>query len=399
MRVAQTLSPILPTPGARPGRSVRQVGILSTYPPTPCGLATFSAALSRGMEAVGGTEVRIVRIADGPQAPTPPHTGGTVVGELVAGHRSAAAAARQFDGCDVVVVQHEYGVYGGADGAEVISVLAALHAPAILVAHTVLETPTWSQRAVLVEAIALSARVVVMSQAARTRLVTIFGIDPGKVAVIPHGAVVHHHDGPAPLVDTATMLTWGLVGPGKGLERVIDVLPSIRRRSLTARYLIAGRTHPKVLASQGEAYRTARAEQAVRLGVADAVDFDPTYRDVASLGALIRSAGVVVLPYDSTDQATSGVLVDAVAAGRPVVATAFPHAVELLSSGAGIVVPHDDPDALELALTRVLVRPRVAARMTTEAARLAPLMGWPVVARSYLQLAARLAATPRPALV
>ena len=116
------------------------------------------------------------------------------------------------------------------------------------------------------------------------------------------------------------------------------------------RYLVAGRTHPKVLAADGEAYRNARIEQAWRNGVAGSVDFDADYRDVPSLTALIQSCAAVVLPYDSREQATSGVLVDAIAAGRPVIATAFPHAVELLSSGAGIVVDHDDPDALVVAL-------------------------------------------------
>ena len=99
---------------------------------------------------------------------------------------------------------------------------------------------------------------------------------------------------------------------------------------------------------------------------------------------------MVVLPYDSTDQVTSGVLVDAIACGRPVVATAFPHAVELLASGAGIVVPHDDPDALASALRRILTEPCLAGSMAAEARRLAPEMAWPVVAKSYLGLADRL---------
>jgi glycosyltransferase involved in cell wall biosynthesis len=128
------------------------------------------------------------------------------------------------------------------------------------------------------------------------------------------------------------------------------------------------------------------------------VVFDATYRDVASLTALIQSCAVVVLPYDSTDQVTSGVLVDAIAAGRPVVATAFPHAVELLASGAGIVVDHDDPAALVSALCRVLVEPGLAEAMAAEASRLAPSMGWSVVAGAYLALANRLLSRD-PALV
>ena len=133
-------------------------------------------------------------------------------------------------------------------------------------------------------------------------------------------------------------------------------------------------------------------EQAERHGISSSVVFDADYRDVASLTALIQSSKVVVLPYDSKDQVTSGVLVDAIAAGRPVVATAFPHAVELLSSGAGLVVDHDDPDAMARALRRVLTRPELAATMAAEASRLAPSLGWSVVAGEYLELANRLLA-------
>jgi glycosyltransferase involved in cell wall biosynthesis len=161
------------------------------------------------------------------------------------------------------------------------------------------------------------------------------------------------------------------------------------------RYLVAGRTHPKVLAAEGEAYRDARLEQVRRRGVADSVYFDSGYRSVAMMTALVQSAAVVVLPYDSKDQVTSGVLAGALASGRPVVATAFPHAVELLGSGAGIVVPHNDPDALASALYRVLTQPRLAGAMAAEARRLAPGMAWPVIANAYLSLARRVIAQRR----
>jgi glycosyltransferase involved in cell wall biosynthesis len=198
--------------------------------------------------------------------------------------------------------------------------------------------------------------------------------------------------------DRPTLLTWGLLGPGKGIERVIEAMGCLHDLPVRPRYLIAGRTHPKVLAADGEAYRNARADQARLRGVADSVAFDASYRDVSSLTALVQSSAVVVLPYDSTDQVTSGVLVDAIASGRPVVATAFPHAVELLASGAGIVVGHNDPDALASALLRLLTEPHLAATMAAEAARLAPQMAWPIVASAYLDLAHRLLAE-RPALV
>jgi polysaccharide biosynthesis protein PslF len=356
-------------------------GILSTYPPTACGLATFTSALADGL-AANGADVSVVRVADGS-----PSSGDRVVGELVNGSATSCAAASQLlNRSDVAVIQHEYGIYGGVDGDEVVDIMAGLRVPSIVLAHTVPKHPTRHQRSVLESIVALADQVVVMSDAASQRLCDGFDIDRHKVLTIPHGATLPTKL-PLKRSGRPTLLTWGLLGPGKGVERVIDAMGSLRDLNGRPRYLIAGRTHPKVLAADGEAYRDARTAQAHRRGVADSVFFDPAYRDRPSLTALVQSSAVVVLPYDSTDQVTSGVLVDAIASGRPVVATAFPHAVELLNSGAGIVVGHDDPDALASALRRILTQPRLAGAMAAEARRLAPEMAWPVVAGAYLKLA------------
>jgi len=356
-------------------------GILSTYPPTPCGLATFTAALANGLTA-NGADVSVVRISDGP-----PSTSTPVIGELVNGSpASVAACAELLNRSDVAVIQHEYGIYGGVDGDEVVDIIEGLRVPSIVIAHTILKDPTPHQRSVLEAVAALADQVVVMSEAAARRLCRDFDVDRRKVKTVPHGATIPTNTtvmrGGRP-----TLLTWGLLGPGKGIERVIEAMGSLNDVPGRPRYLVAGRTHPKVLAADGEAYRDARTEQARRSGVADSVCFDAGYRSVSTLTALVQSAAVVVLPYDSTDQVTSGVLVDAIASGRPVVATAFPHAVELLNSGAGIVVGHDDPDALASALRRILTQPRLAGAMAAEARRLAPEMAWPVVAGAYLKLA------------
>ena len=375
------------------GAPPRTVGILSTYPPTACGLATFSAALVAGLVA-HGAEARVVRVAD--QADKG-RVADEVVGELVNGvPASVDTAAGLLNECDVAIIQHEYGVYGGADGDEVIDILAAIDVPTMVIAHTALLEPTPHQQSVLVDIATLADRMVVMSEVARDRLCGGFDVDPAKVTTIPHGALVPAAAQPAARGGRSTMLTWGLVGPGKGIERVIDAMPNLRDLSARPRYIVAGRTHPKVLAAEGERYRNARIEQTWRRGVAASVTFDPSYRDVSSLTALIQSASVVVLPYDSHDQATSGVLVDAIAAGRPVVATAFPHAVEMLASGAGIVVDHDDHDALVHALRRLLGDQRLMVAMAAEAARIAPSLGWPVVTRAYLDLATTLLETRRP---
>ncbi|MGA9488957.1 MAG: glycosyltransferase, partial [Mycobacterium sp.] len=310
---------------------VPRFGILSTYSPTACGLATFSAALADSLTA-RGVEVRVVRIADEEAS-----TESAVVGELVNGDpTSATATAELLNRSDIALIQHEYGIYGGPDGDEVVQIMEALRVPSIVVAHTVLKDPTPQQRSVLERVMALTDQVVVMSEGARQRLCDGFAVDHHKVTTIPHGAAlpatngVRHQDRPS-------ILTWGLIGPGKGIERVIDAMTSLKNLPNPPRYLIAGRTHPKVLATQGEAYREALGAQAQRLGVAESVSFDAEYRSPAAITQLVQTAAVVVLPYDSKDQVTSGVLVDSVASGRPIVATAFPHAVELLGSGAGTV--------------------------------------------------------------
>ena len=372
-------------------------GILTTHPPTACGLATFSAALATGLSA-DGAEVSVVRVADGSPPTLAVGSSARVVGELIPDSpASVSTAAELLNQSDVAIIQHEYGIYGGTDGDDVVDVIERLRVPSIVIAHTVLKDPTAHQRSVLEAVAAAADRVVVMSEAASDRLRLNFDIDSRKIITVPHGATIPKTVA-AKRPGRPTLLTWGLLGPGKGIERVIGVMGSLAHLPGRPRYLVAGRTHPKVLAAQGEAYREGCIEQARRSGLSDSVTFDSDYRDVASLSALAQSASAVVLPYDSTDQVTSGVLVDAIASGRPVVATAFPHASELLASGAGIVVDHDDPDALASALRVVITDPRVSGSMAAEARRLAPTMSWRIVAGAYQRLAHRVLAE-RPAFV
>lgn len=363
----------------------RSYGFLGTYPPTPCGIATFTAALAHEISRQPHTAVGVVRVggSQGGSANVP------VVGELANGNanslRGAIDALNRFD---VVIVQHEYGIYGGRDGDEVVALLEGLSVPSIVVAHTVVDCPTAYQQVVLRAVADAASAVVVMTEAARLRLCARFGVDESKVVMIPHGALVDG-GGPREHSTRPTILSWGLLGPGKGVEWVIDAMAELRDLVPCPHYVIAGRTHPKVFANDGEAYRSMLTQRAQAHAVEGLVSFDATYRDRASLATMIRGADVVVLPYDSHDQVTSGVLVDAIAAGRPVIATAFPHAVELLSSGAGIVVPHCDPHAIAVAVRRVLTEPGTATRMSSEARNLAADLAWPAVADQYALLAAR----------
>ena len=360
---------------ARPAATT--FGILSTFPPTPCGIATFSAALASGLIANGAT-VDVVRCGEPPAVEDP-----AVVASL---DRDGAFVAVDALNCtDVAIVQHEYGIYDGPDGESVLAVLRSLRVPTIVVAHTVPLTPTVRQRAVLEEVCREASAVVVMTEAARARLLSFFDIDADHISVIAHGAAVPADDSQLP--GRNRLLTWGLLGPGKGVEWAIDAVASLQDLRPRPQYVIAGATHPKVLANDGESYREMLIQRSWSHRTSPDVTFDDGYRDLTALAELIAGADVVVLPYDSSDQVTSGVLVDAVAAGRPVVATEFPHAVELLASGAGLVVPQRDPVALASALRAVLTDDHLAAGMAAEARRLAPGLSWTAVAGQYGALA------------
>ena len=359
-------------------------GFLSSFPPTQCGLATFTAALQAEI-AAAGHETGVVRVLERPA----PFAGPTVVHHMVHGQPDAVErSAAALNAFDVVVVQHEYGIYDGADGESVVDVLDLLRVPSIVVLHTVLVEPTRHQREVLDAIGRRASALVTMTATACQRLIDHYDVDDAKVAVIPHGAAggcdgpPRRPDGRGPL-----MLTWGLLGPGKGIERVIEALPSLRDLVPRPHYLVEGETHPKVLERDGEAYRDGLVARARALGVADMVTFRSRYLDVDALSSLAASADVVILPYDSREQVTSGVLIEAVAAHRPVIATAFAHAVELLASGVGIVVDHDDPSAMDAAIRLVLCEPAQAATMATQAAALAPDLLWSAVAARYRALA------------
>jgi polysaccharide biosynthesis protein PslF len=370
----------------RPHRTA--IGMLSTYPPTQCGLATFSAALVAHLRALA-VSVGVVRVLDGAEPPSGPD----VVAHLVNGSpASADAAVRRLDGFDAVVVQHEYGIYGGPDGIDVLRIVEALTVPKIIVLHTVLQDPTEGQRHILLRLLAAADVVVTMTETASRRLVSSYGADPAQLVVIPHGAVEHRPRFPVtrPAADRPVVLTWGLLGPGKGIEWAIDAM--IGLRDLRPRYLVMGRTHPKVAQRDGEAYRDGLVERARAAGVDGIVELDDRYLDTVELAELVHRADVVLLPYDSREQVTSGVLIEAIAAGRPVVSTAFPHAIELLADGTGIVVPQRDPAALEVALRRVLAEPGLAEGMAAHAARKAPELLWPAVAGRYRGLATALVA-------
>jgi len=373
-------------------RTPPTIAFVSTYRPTICGLASFTDALHTGIaqsrrspEGLG--VVRLVDVRDRDLGPV----AHPIVQDLRHGDAtSLRRVAERLNGYDAVSLQHEFGIYGGTDGREVLDLVARLRVPTVVTFHTVLEQPTDHQRRIVAELSAAVDGCVVMSPTGARRLIEVYGVAPEHIEVIPHG-VDPRFAGPSLASGHRPLaLTWGLIGPGKQLEDAIDAFAHLKDLDPLPRYLIAGATHPRVRESAGEAYRDGLVQRVHDLGLQDVVEFDDRYLDRASLVRQVRSADLVVLPYGSREQVTSGVLVEAIAAGKPVVATAFPHSVEVLASGAGIAVPHADRTAFAGALRSVVGDPGALTAMADEARRVAADWAWPAIARRYDELITRL---------
>jgi polysaccharide biosynthesis protein PslF len=376
------------------GTHSASIGFVSTYSPTVCGIASFTAALLNAVahDRRSRFGLGVVDLTVGSRATIAPDV---VFAHTIGDPSSLETATRVLNSYDTVSIQHEFGIFGGPDGDEVIDLIAGLTVPTSVTLHTVLDRPSRNQRWIIEQLTDRADRVVVMSETATERLSLRYGVDADRIEVIPHGADALFAGPSLVAGDRPLVLTWGLIGPGKGLESVIEAFADLVDLDPLPRYLIAGATHPHVVESAGESYREGLIALAHRLGLEDMIEFDDRYLDRDSLARLVRSADIIVLPYSSVEQVTSGVLVEAIAASKPVIATRFPHAVELLSNGAGITVPHGDTDALGRGLRRLLTDSSLTAKMGREAKRLADGWYWPTIGRRFGTMMSGLVETDR----
>ncbi|MDO9486212.1 MAG: glycosyltransferase [Actinomycetota bacterium] len=359
-----------------------RIVMMSTFPPTQCGIATFAQSLSGAMTSAGSA-VDVVQLAQSPTFMRPD--------AVVHQHRSSADISRTsqvLNSYDVIVLQHEFGIYGGDDGIELLDMLSLVRVPVITVIHTVLKTPTLRQRFIIQGLIAASTVLVTMTNIARKNLIAHYEVAPEMVQVIPHGSPdLRRNDEAVSFTSGPRLLTWGLISRGKGIEWGIQALAKLSDIDPKVQYVVAGRTHPNVVALEGERYRESLMQLASDLGVSDQLHLVNEYLDDSALAQLIASASIFLLPYDSRDQVTSGVLVEAMVAGGPVIATRFPHAIEVLGRGAGVLVSHQSADEIAEAVRHIHHNPVQAEHMRTLTCELSVDYLWPAVGQSYLELA------------
>jgi len=371
-----------------------RLACVGTYPPRFCGIGTFTFDLCESICAVleDPKATQVTAIDDIPEGYSYSDRVRFEIRQEDPGSYRLAADFMNIRGIDLLLVQHEYGIYGGQDGAHLLTLLHDARMPIVTTLHTVMPEPSTHLRQLTEELVRLSDRVVMMTHGAVQLLQEVYGAPPDKLAMIPHGIP------DLPFVDPSfykdqfgveqrkVVLTFGLLSPGKGIEFMIQALPKLVNDHPELIYIVLGATHPQVKRTHGEKYRHQLQRLAEDLGVLDHVLFENRYVDLEELCEFLGAADIYVTPYLSQEQITSGTLAYALGAGKAVVSTPYSYAQEMLADGRGRLVPFQDPDAITHEIEWLLENEQERQAMRKRAYLFTRDMVWQQVGRAYLKL-------------
>jgi glycosyltransferase involved in cell wall biosynthesis len=361
--------------------------------PRRCGIAAFTTDLQRAIsKSRANVETAIVAMNDhGHSYDYPSAVRLQINDQNLAEYRRAADFLNEGH-FQVACLQHEFGIFGGDAGSHIMALLSRLSMPIITTLHTVLAEPRPAQRGVLNEIVEASSTVIVMAEKARILLRTVYGVPAEKIEVIPHGIP----DFPFVEPDAAKsrlgfdhkpiILTFGLLSPNKGIEVMIDAMPSILKRRPDAVYIVLGATHPNLVRREGEAYRESLVARARALGVAEHVVFLNRFVDQATLLHFISMCDVYVTPYLNEAQMTSGTLAYSFGLGKAVVSTPYWHAQELLAEGRGMLVPFGESAAIAMRIAGLLTDDVRRNAMRKHAYLSSRSMTWERTAERYFKV-------------
>lgn len=338
-----------------------RIAFIGNHLPRQCGIATFTTDLCAAIAAeYGSGRLFTIAVNDPESSYQYPEQVRIELAQEDYAFYARAAEFLNFNGNDLVCVQHEYGIFGGVAGSHILALLRKLKMPVVTTLHTVLREPDINQRAVLDEIARLSDRLIVMSEHAVNLLRDVYGVPREKIDLIPHGVPDLTFMDPNYFKDLfgaegkPVLLTFGLLSPNKGIENVIRALPAILAKHPSLVYIVSGATHPHIRRREGERYREELQALALELGVAAHVIFNNRFVNSEELIDQIGAADLYITPYRQEAQVVSGTLAIALGAGKAIISTPYWHAKELLAEGRGVLVPFDDPGSIADAAIRLL---------------------------------------------
>jgi glycosyltransferase involved in cell wall biosynthesis len=370
----------------------QRIAFLGSYLPRMCGIATFTHDLSEAVsnEALS-SDCFIGAVNDSVTGyKYTPRVRFEILDKDLDSYRRGADFLN-FNNADVLCVQHEFGIYGGSAGSYLLALIKELRMPVVTTLHTILREPNAQQRKVMDELINRSDRLVVMAQKGAEILRETYRVSDSKIDVIPHGipdqkfVKSEFHKAQFGVEGRNVLLTFGLLGPGKGIEYVIQALPKIVNQYPNVVYLVLGATHPHLLAYEGERYRLELERLAEDLGVKDHVIFYNSFVSADDLREFIHATDIYITPYLNEFQITSGTLANVFGAGNAVVSTPYWHAKELLGDGLGELVAFRDHEAIADSICHLLDNPKRLEKIQRDAYEMGRNMIWPAVAQSYLE--------------
>ena len=371
----------------------KSIGLIGTYLPRRCGIATFTADLAAAiLDNDPSIECTVVALNDRPEGYEYPATIQFKIAQDKLNEYSLAAGFLNLRNPDAVCLQHEYGIFGGKRGGFIVELAQNLKVPLITTLHTVLKDPSSHERSIISQLSELSERLVVMSERGAEFLRDVYQVPESKIALIHHGILDVPFLDPDPIKrkfvadDKILILTFGLLSPGKGIEFMIDALPEIVSSHPEVLYFVVGATHPHTTAEHGEAYRLGLHRRAKELGVADHIMFHDRFLERDELLEIIRAADLYVTPYLNEAQIVSGTLAYALGAGKAVVSTPYWHAQEMLASNRGKLVPFKDHGALAREIVYLLDHPDERLAMRSAAYEYCRPMRMNEMGRRYLKL-------------
>lgn len=368
-----------------------RIAIIGNSLPRHCGIATFTTDLQQALSASrAGLETCIVAMNDHGRPYDYPSAVRVQINDDKPEDYVHAADVLNDGAFDVVSLQHEFGIFGGEAGSHVMALLSRLTMPIVTTLHTVLSDPTEVQRGVLDRILDVSARVIVMADKGRDLLRTVHRVPADKIEVIPHGIPDVEFSEPdrakakLGFSGRSVILTFGLLSPNKGIELMIDAMPSILKSRADAVYVVLGASHPNLVRHHGEAYRDSLVTRVRELGIDDHVVFLDQFVDRAALLDFISMCDIYVTPYHNKAQMTSGTLAYSFGLGKPVVSTPYWHARELLADGRGILVPFGDSHAIGYEIAALLTDDPRRQAMRKRAYSSSRSMTWERTAKRYM---------------